>query len=85
MVIINFPDKQEKKNNNNNKIIIIIIIIEKKIEINSCQVKKNWGKILVGKKKVREKFGHLQKIQSLFTNFFFRDKVTDKTAMKEKC
>ena len=35
-----------------------------------CQVKKNRGEILVGKKKVGEKLSHLQKIQLLFPTFF---------------
>ena len=40
-------------------------------------MKKNRGKILVGKKKVGEKFSHLQKILSLFPDFVFPDKVVE--------
>ena len=57
-------------------IIIIIIIIktieEKNPEKNSLSGEKNRGKILVGKKKVGEKFSHLQKILWLFPDFFPR-------------
>ena len=48
IVTINFANKQEK--------IIIIIEKKKKIRINSLSGEKNWGKTLVGKKKVGEKF-----------------------------
>ena len=51
VVIINFKNKQERI-----IIIIIIIIIEKKIAVNSFSGEKNRRKILVGKKKVGEKF-----------------------------
>ena len=51
-------------------IIIIIIIIEKKIAVNSLSGEKNRRKMLVGKKKVGEKFSHLQIISSLFPVFF---------------
>ena len=63
--------------------IIIIIIINndnnnnndwKKIAINSFSGEKNREKILVQKKKVGEKFSHLQ-IMSLLPDFFFPDKV----------
>ena len=74
--------KAHKKKHGNNKffkyigiIIIIIIIIEKKSGQILCQVKKIRGKIMVGKKKFGEKFSHLHKIQSLFSDFFFPDKV----------
>ena len=46
MAIISFANKWE----------IIIIIRDKKIGINSLSGEKNRGKILVGKKKVGEKF-----------------------------
>ena len=39
-----------------------MIIRDKKIGINSLSDEKNRGKILVEKKKVGEKFSHLQKI-----------------------
>ena len=74
-------NKAHQKKHGNNKFckyigkIIIIIIIEKKSGQILCQVKKIRGKIMVGKKKVGEKFSHLHKIQSLFPDFFFPDKV----------
>ena len=71
MVIINFANKWQK---------IIIIRGKKNRDKFFCQVKKNRVKILVGKKKVREKF-RWEKIQSLakrfvtFPRLFFPEKV----------
>ena len=60
--------------------IIILTIIEKKVGINSLSGEKNWGKILVGKK-----FSKLQKIYSLFPNFFFPSKVIVDTFKADIC
>ena len=71
MVIIDFANKWQK---------IIIIRGKKNRDKFFCQVKKNRVKILVGKKKVREKF-RWEKIQSLakrfvtFPRLFFPEKV----------